>query len=286
VSAGSDEDALLREYLLSTLPESERLDLASRYFADDELFARLEEAETDLIDAYVAGDLSEEERRRFEETLATFPGRADRVAFARALRALRSEETPPGRAGRRAASSWWAVAAALAVAGIGGIWMLRQAAGYEAQLERLRAERDRLAQSQRDLTAELERLRRSLAAAVSPGSTDPVARTVTFLLTAGLTRSVSSANVVAIPADAGRVRLELPVDAPPAASYRARLERVDGTELLRRDHLTASRGRSGLQVVLELDAALLPADDWVLFLEDLSAPAAEPIAEYAFRVVR
>jgi hypothetical protein len=286
VSAGSDEGALLRGYLLATLPEPDRLDLAARYFGDDELFERLEAAEAELIDAYVAGELSETERQRFEETLTTFPGRSDRVAFARALRAM-----PPATVGqvpRRSAPSaaLGALAAALAVAAIGGIWVARRTAGYEAELRSLRAERDRLASSQRDLSAELERLRERLASVGVPGTAGPVGRTVTFFLTAGLTRGAAGGNLVRIPSEAALVRLELPVAPPLAARYRARLEHADGGERLRRDGLIATRTAGAPVVVFDVDAAALPAGDYVLFLEDLSGSRPEPLEEFSFRIVR
>lgn len=72
-------------YLLGTLPEEEREELAERYFVDDALYEQLLEIETDLIDRYVRGQLSAEDRRRLESYLNSLPDGQNKVAVARAL---------------------------------------------------------------------------------------------------------------------------------------------------------------------------------------------------------
>jgi len=64
---------------------AERAQLESEYFEDEVAFQEILTAEDDLIDAYVRGELGEEERRRFEDSFASSSRGRDRVRFARAL---------------------------------------------------------------------------------------------------------------------------------------------------------------------------------------------------------
>jgi hypothetical protein len=80
---GVDPDDRLVRYLLAlvTDEEAERLDEAS--VVDDEVAARLRDAENDLIDAFVRGALDARLQRRFEEIYLSTRLRRERVAFAR-----------------------------------------------------------------------------------------------------------------------------------------------------------------------------------------------------------
>jgi hypothetical protein len=79
------DDRLLTLYLLGALPaeEAERLDELS--IADEEIAARLSALENDLVDAYVRGEVSGEDRERFESVYMASPRRREKVQFARAL---------------------------------------------------------------------------------------------------------------------------------------------------------------------------------------------------------
>ena len=295
MSSRQDEGALLRSYLLAELPESERLELAARYFGDDELFERLEAAEADLIDDYVSGELSSEERRLFEQSLKVFPGRTDRVTFARALRRVPPEnaavDDSSGERGSpaRRSGAIWGIAAAILLAAAGVLWTARRTAAYEEELRRLRADRDRLAQQHRDLSARLQELRGRMAVldrnpTLDPS--DPLSRVVSFLLTAGLQREATGGNTLRIPADAAIVRLRLPIEIEPSARYRARIQRADGKELLRRTGLRPNRTPQGSVILLEVGAQALSEGDHVVLLEDVSGSDPVPVEEYFFRVAR
>ena len=69
-------------YLLGLSSPAERELIESEYFEDDDAFQKMLTAEDDLIDAYARGELTGEERRRFETS--SLRGR-DRVKFARAF---------------------------------------------------------------------------------------------------------------------------------------------------------------------------------------------------------
>jgi len=78
-------DSQEMRYLLGSLSEDERNRLEENFFADDAKFEELEVLEDELIDDYVAGELSPDERRQFESKLKQSPRLVERVHFARAL---------------------------------------------------------------------------------------------------------------------------------------------------------------------------------------------------------
>jgi len=79
------DEQLFQRYLLGDLAEEERDRLQESYFADTRLFSRLLSAEADLIDAYGRGELTEDERKRFERRFGNIPGIDQRVSFASML---------------------------------------------------------------------------------------------------------------------------------------------------------------------------------------------------------
>ena len=72
-------------YLLGLSSPAEREHIELQYFEDEDAFQEMLTAEDDLIDAYARGELSGEERRRFEKSFMSSLGGRDRVQFARAF---------------------------------------------------------------------------------------------------------------------------------------------------------------------------------------------------------
>jgi hypothetical protein len=96
------DEEVLRNYLLgaSSETETERLDDLS--ITDDEVASRLSAVENELVDAYVRGELSEDELARFNSHYLASPIRRDKVtfsktflAFADAAANVRAEEIDP-----------------------------------------------------------------------------------------------------------------------------------------------------------------------------------------------
>jgi len=77
---------LIREYLLGRLPEADQSAVEERLFADAEFFSLAEATEDDLMDAYTAGDLDPDERRRWDAYLAARPDSQRRLHISRGLR--------------------------------------------------------------------------------------------------------------------------------------------------------------------------------------------------------
>lgn len=176
------EAAQRTRFLLGGGPEAERERLEAEFFADDDAFQQMLTAEDDLIDAYSRGELSDSERRQFEQRYMNSSVGRERVCFARTFAAATVSQTPPAPAtvpitttspgffasifgnttGLRVAFATLAVAVL-----VGFPWLLVERSRMNRELNELRAERTRLSQQTEELqrTAEAEKLKNTEALA-------------------------------------------------------------------------------------------------------------------------
>jgi hypothetical protein len=95
MSASNDQnDQVLVQYLLGSLPaeEAERLDELS--VTDDDFATRLSVAENDLVDAYVRGELTTNAAERFRSAYASSPRRREKLRFAESLLSYQKRKAP------------------------------------------------------------------------------------------------------------------------------------------------------------------------------------------------
>jgi len=117
------EEARILRYLLGQLPEQERREIQERCFLDASYFQFVQAVETELLDAYVRGELPANELDNARQFIAG-ANLDSRLQIARSLAALIPGIAPdesggtPGRTGGRR----WLVLLAAPVAGI--IWTL------------------------------------------------------------------------------------------------------------------------------------------------------------------
>jgi hypothetical protein len=83
----------IRRYLLGQLAEENVQEIEQRLLAEDDLFQELEVAEDELVDEYVAGELTPPDRAAFEGYFLSIPERAQNLTFARALLTHVSKKT-------------------------------------------------------------------------------------------------------------------------------------------------------------------------------------------------
>jgi anti-sigma factor RsiW len=107
-----DED--MKRYLLGRMTVEERDSFEERYFPEPALAEELAATETELIDAWVRGELGEEDRRAVESVLLASPAQRERVRTARALQQRQASTSVP----------WLALAASLAVIAGAGWWLV------------------------------------------------------------------------------------------------------------------------------------------------------------------
>lgn len=269
----TENKELFIRYLLGDLPEDERERLEKEYFADHETLQFLLSVEDDLIDAYVRGDLSPEQRKQFESYFLDSPSKQRRVEFARTLwPVLRDQEKPAAQARPGSPSVWRrfaspALAAMLSVAVLLVVflsiqnWRLRSAlkqarsAGIEFQ--------NQIRQLQQELAAQ--------GAGPELGAAWPLSakgETISMLLAPNLFRDgVGKSQLLAIPPQASSVFLVLKLQPDHRPLYRAVLETAEGAVVRRFDALISRPLAGGGQaIVLELAARSLNRGDYVIRL--------------------
>jgi len=80
------EEQAVKRYLLKQLSDAERQEIELRLLTDDEFAAEVEIVEDELIDEYVANELSKDERERFHEHFLTNPNRENKLQTSQAVK--------------------------------------------------------------------------------------------------------------------------------------------------------------------------------------------------------
>lgn len=76
---------MMRQYFLGALSEAEQEALEAQYLTNDDAFEDMVRVEHQLVDSYVQGRLTPDERACFEQYYMAHPDRRERVQFAAAL---------------------------------------------------------------------------------------------------------------------------------------------------------------------------------------------------------
>ena len=297
------DEMLLVRYLLGELTEEEQVRVEDRAFESRDYLGALDAAEADLIDAYVRGELTHEQRRAFEPRFLVSPQRRSKVEFAKALAQVSDEAKAAKIPAMQPRQGWSALlalfrgwspalqfaagmAALLCVAG--GIWVMSQNAAMRAQMAAVDSQ-----QQQLRLQIEQERKRADTLAAQIPKqqpSASPPAPSVPsvalLVLSPGLSRGDNRVErLVVSPAMQIAhidVQLEARDDYP---SFKAELRTRGGQEILTRSSLTRHRAGAAYAISLDVPATALTAGEYELALKGIAAGGpAEDIGFYYFRV--
>jgi hypothetical protein len=305
-----DEKAI-RKYLLGELAPDEQERLEERLLDDNDYFQQLLIVEDDLIDDYVGGELSSDERLRFDNYFLAAPERGRDLRFARALRKYVSSsavenspakaESPP-RQNSLLSSFWAALRPQIPLVGFslvamllltaGGLWLFnrqsrQQSQPGSAQTEPANppqiAQQPQVNNQPADNTQLADKgqanSNQGLANSTgqqpppTPKTEKPKATAFAFTLSSGITRGGGEMKRVEIPRDAERVqlRLELDAGADDYQSYQAVLQTGAEREILKTSRLGASATAKGKIVVLEVPATLLKREDYYLKLSGQNA---------------
>ncbi|HKS40268.1 MAG TPA: tetratricopeptide repeat protein, partial [Blastocatellia bacterium] len=89
------DEKIIRNHLLGNLTEEELSRAEQRLLADDDYFEMLTVIEEELIDDYVSGDLTGEDRKQFEAYFLSTPARREKLRFAQTLNEYASRTDPP-----------------------------------------------------------------------------------------------------------------------------------------------------------------------------------------------
>ena len=294
------DEMLLVKYLLGELTEEEQVRVEDRAFESGEYLGALDAAEADLIDAYVRGELTRDQRRAFEPRFLVSPQRRSKVEFAKALAQVSDEAKAAAFPAKPPRQGWTALlalfrgwnpvlqfasgtAALLCVAG--AIWVISQNAALRSQIAVVDSQQQQL----RRQVEEERRRADTLAAQIpkQPSPTAPVAPSVALLmLTPGLSRGANRVErLVVTPAMQiahSDVQLEARDDYP---YFRAELRTRGGQEILTRSSLTRHRAGPAYAISLDVPVTALAAGEYELALKGIPAGGSvEDIGFYYFRV--
>lgn len=251
----------IKRYLLGTLNDSRRIQLEKRLLNDGELFEELLISEDELVDQYVTGRLTSDEKRRFESHFLITSDRHRKFQFGRTLNKYLelndvsdSVATADARQPRMFQNQFllWTRRPLIAFSLV-AILCLGVVAVYWTLIRR---------------------------SAVLSGPPHIVA------LAPGATRSVgASIQRVQIPLGANTVELRLPVSQFDYQKYAAELRSGTGKQT-DAPYVRTSEDQGQKLVVFLVEADKLPADDYQLKLYGINPTGErEPIDSYAFRVL-
>lgn len=314
-----DKKAIEMRYLLGKLSDAESAGLEERSFVDDGVFDEIEIAEDELIDAYVGGSLSSEDRKRFENKLLKSERVAERVEFAKLL----SKSTSPQLVGYEPAKTrWWdrlfrvsliqspalrgvVVTGFLLALGIipALLWMQQreqhrlnlERAAIEQQKQQLaqqlaeqQAKTNQLATDLQTSKAEEDRLQQELQAA-----TEELARTAekqaaipSFFLFSDSARGTGQSAVLRVPSTASTIRLKLVLDSDDYASYQATIS-TSIEDVLSKTNLKTRRSGHTRIIILEFPSQRLSPGEYSVKVSGRTPSGTyDPVAEYSVRVTK
>ena len=315
-----DNRRILIAYILGTMPEADRLALAERYFADDELFDQLIIVENDLLDQYVRGRLGPQERIAFERYLHRLPDGQHKIAVATALMKVVSEEQQAAQSNpdlrvhsRLVATSrpqlarLYSLAAMFMLAMIGVIWLILHSNRLSRENERLSAQVIELAAEQQALQQDAESFQRQYAAqqaqlghlqkdledeqrrsqtqAQQIASMLALHSPLTVIGLSASSRDPSIPDLLHLPAWSRYLTLIAPVEGRKKyTGYQAVVQTTEG-KLIWEKHSTRPRG-IGKDISFRLASSQLPPASYKLTLILKTTDGTEIARDYYFTVVK
>lgn len=302
----SAEDKQINGYLLGNLPESEVTAVEIRLFKDADFLGSVRAAEDDLIDAYLGQELAAQDKQRFEQFFAAVPHRQEKIAFARGLITILSENETTLKEHSRFGFAWisvfrWplqyaTVALVLALAVVSFLLYsslrktrqdlersiaekalgdqereaLRQrngTSGSRAEELSKQLEAERSARLQQEQRAQQLQRERDQLQRQSESAGSVSPSIATFVLSPGFTRGSDEPTRLVIQPPIKLMRLQLDLESGDEyKSYRAELRTTGGNVVWSREGLQAQSVGGGKAVVVSLPVVQLNSGEYELTL--------------------
>ena len=320
----SDDEILIRRYLLGNVTDEEQSRVEERLLINDHYFNLLDAAEEDLIDGYVREALDAGDRLRFERHFLRAPGRAESVQFSRVLNACvarriarsdaGTEDRLPdalatplriGKAGERRTTIGYVSAIALLLLALGVALLLVETRALRREIGRSRADmadlekrKDELQQRLNDQIAlnensarELERQRmesskieQELSDLRSSMEGSGRLAILSVTLLPGESRGQERSSRLKVSPDIREVRLSLAIEEPLCDRYVATLQTSELETVLTSPNLKL-KSRGGNTVTFVLPARLLTRSNYLVRLSGITGSNPKLLDSYFFTVV-
>lgn len=286
-----EDNSVIRQYLLGGLSETEQRRIEELFIQDADYRENVLITEDELVEDYLEGALTEQERQKFVAHFLATPQQKQKLRLAMSLKRYASGDTgtglspaggdaASGRDKRRISLHWLKLRNPFTVLPLAAalLILLVFGAGRLVEMRRLSREREQ-EQSRR---AEVER---ELAAANAPGFT-PGGQVYPFVLSPISVRGGPGGGSAAPPADATVVELLLVLMGDARPSYRVLLQKVGEPGAFAVGNLRAVDTPTGQAVSVKIPARLLPRGHYQLQLLSVNADGqAEPVGDYEVQVV-
>ena len=256
-------DSTLTRYLLGNLPLEEMNALDERSIIDAEFAERVRAAEHDLADAYARGELSAEDRLKWERGPGASREGLEQERLARALR-LREEESHAGSTQAASSHRWALAAAAVLAVAMATVYVLRPEAPP--------------------------------GSAVAPGTTTPApaqppaaAPISTFVaLTLPIpTRRAEEPPVLVIPPGVQQVRITLRLEPSEFTKFSVALLDLNSKRVVwRADDLSPESGSDGRTLTAEVPADVLRSGRAIFQVTGVTESGSELVGMYPLTVER
>lgn len=297
----------LRAYLLGTLTDEETERLERRLMTEDQSFRELLIGEDDLVDDYLRGHLSKEDRIRFASRFLSTPDRQLKLRFAAILQEYmrvhgrRAQTSLSRHSGRRTSWDWLfelahhaasvrsLTPAVLAIAVLAGVWTVVRYPSREAPFDPISPEHETLPEKEAPLleagpgSAELVEAN---SQPTTPSSSPSIAtsRGTFFTLSSGLLRGEGEMTRLRVPSDESLIELRLDIGIDEYPEYRAALYVAEGIEVWTQSRLKANATSTGAMIFLTLPSTVLVPGDYYVGLDGITEDGtSEAVGRYDFR---
>jgi hypothetical protein len=268
---------LVRRYLLGEATDEECEALERDYFENETALGRVESEEEALIEEYLSGRLNAREHDFFERRYLASPAHRQRVETIRRLSASHPAVLPGSRTdGRtwRFQYQWVALAAALMLA-VGALWIIPRKPAIPA------VQRSSDTRSP-DASTPTQTPPGPLPAPPAPP------RVFAFSLRPIQTRGADDVPRLVIPngTDVVTLQLEGTSDRAGLDPMRVEIRTVNGQAVWKGSAAGAVAPRSGILARVDVPAATLPADDYIVVLFEIGSGGSERQRDSYFLRVR
>lgn len=286
-----EEQRDARKFLLGYLDEEERAQMEKRLTSESDYLEMVLETESELMEDYIAGELSEDEAIRFRRYVLTNPQQMEELNLTKALgasaRVHAAANSPPFVAGTKPAGSprpWsfsllWVTIWKFKLASAMVLIVLCGTAAYLVS----RYYTSTTINPQKYLSEELVKLN-------TQQSLNVEATKIGFIigpLKSGGVRDEPAANSFTVPEAEKIIQLRLQIGAGDYQNFKASLQSAEGNEILPLNDLKPRSINGERLVIIYLPTEVLPSGDYQLGLRGVTPDNQSVYMQrYTVRIVR